>query len=571
MAKIEFLDNLFGTETGYVYLPTQKPGFRWNQNFFAWPEERQRIISFITKKTQTHEIYVSPSLFTQRRISPKTFKGTQWVWAEFDGELPTEIPIQPTIRIQSSTENHAHWYWRLSEFITDPASIEEVTKRIAYAYNADLSGWDYQQVLRIPGTYNHKRKIEVKLLEFNGSNYALNEFYSLPAPPVAAIKLQERTIEDLPKIDPLIARYQWGEATYDLFCKAVEYPNRSSALTRLAYDCVEMGMANVEVLAILADADSRWKKFTRRTDRLKRLLGILEYVRAQKAVAEQVTESLSIYRFQDFLNTEINLEWIIPGILPVAGSGIIFGPPGVGKSTMSLRMGMSIATGSEQFLKWSIEKQLKVLFLSLEMPHDELKHFIHDMAITTPVAEQLQSNFFIWPIGHAYPLDIKEYQEEVIRFIDLYGINLIIVDSLAVGMYGSVSSDDDIKRLNSFLNEDLRKERKCGYWFVHHPHKPSKDSSSDSFYAMFGSIYIANNAQTIINLSKADPKREDRFKMDIQKSRLSMDQNAFYITRTNNRDFIMATDQRIAKTKIREEKREDVRSMLNIGSKIAKD
>jgi RecA-family ATPase len=247
-----------------------------------------------------------------------------------------------------------------------------------------------------------------------------------------------------------------------------------------------------------------------------------------------------VYRFVDFLQTEVKLEWLMQGLIPKAGSGILYGSAGIGKSTLSLRLGMSLATGQENFLKWPIVRPARVLFLSLEMAHDELKHFFGEMQLEEEALQQLQESFIIWPLGHAYPLDIPEYQREFLQYIDQYEIELVIIDSLAVAMYGSITSDDDVKRLNAFLNEDLRAARGCGYFFVHHPHKPNPERRG-GFEDMFGSIYIANNTQIVTNLyQKKSVKSSNRLTVSVRKARLTLDKLEFDIFRKPDRSFELA-------------------------------
>ena len=71
-------------------------------------------------------------------------------------------------------------------------------------------------------------------------------------------------------------------------------------------------------------------------------------------------------------------------------------------------------------------------------------------------------------------------------------------------MYGSVSNDDDIKRLNSFLNEDIRKARKCGYIFIHHLRKKgiADEKRIADLDDSFGSRFITANAQTVVVLTQ---------------------------------------------------------------------
>lgn len=528
----EFLDDLFGDHEGIVYSPVKDP--KWVQHFFEWPTERAALEAHI-EDYHGRDVYISPVLFTERRVSPDTFKGTNYLWTEFDGRVPAER-IAPSIRVLSSTEGHEHWYWRLNSFITDRRMIEDYTKRIAYHYGADLSVWDYQNVLRPPDTWNHKRNRPVSLLDRNELKYSLTEFMGVPlAPETRTVDIQ---IGDLPRLAEILAKYRWKPDTTDLILKA-EVTDRSDALFRLAFDAVEAGCSNEEVYVLIEDRDKAWGKYVERTDRQKQLENIISRVRGRKALTQEITHGTpEVYRFEDFMKTNIKIKWVIEGVLPVAGSMVIFGKPGVGKTTLALRAAISMAIGHEKFLIWDIVNVQRTLFLSLEMQHYEVKSFFEDMKIPKEHWAALQEKFFIWPIGSAYPLDTPDQQRELLRYIDLHKIELIVIDSLSLSMYGSVKDDDDVKRLNSFLNEDLRRDRKCGYIFIHHPRKRAgledrdKEQDGDD---VFGSTYISANAQTVIVLSQKTGST--RLRIKFIKTRMMQGAKEIEIERTPDRGF----------------------------------
>jgi len=531
----DFLTDLFGDQEGIVYSPVK--GKIWEQYFFKWPHEASALEAHIND-FQQRDVYVSPVLFTEARIAPETFKGTNYLWTEFDGTLPTNVEQQPSIRIASSLPGHEHWYWKLDHFETDKILVEDLTRRIAFHYGADLSAWDYQQVLRPVDTWNHKRNKPVTLLTSNDRVYSIEEFLKVPIPPAGS--RVNIILSDLPPREQILAKYNFKLGALDLLFKVVPQGKRSDALVRLAHECIESGASNEETYVLLEERDSVWGKFVGRSDRQKRLEAIIAAVRRSKATtAEIVHGAPEVYRFGDFMRTNIKLKWAIEGLLPVAGSMVIFGKPGIGKSTFSLRLAMNLATGREKFLLWNIINKQRVLFVSLEMQHYEVKQFFEDMEISEEETIQLQEQFFIWPIGNPYPFDTPDQQIELIKYIKLHKIECVIIDSLSIAMYGSVKDDDAIKRLNSFLNEDVRRDLKCSYIFIHHPRKQGigEDRKSESQDDMFGSGYITANAQTVLVLSSKTGS--GRIHVRFLKSRMSIGLQDFYIERTPNRGFTL--------------------------------
>lgn len=537
----EFLSDLFGEQEGIVYSPVKGETFK--QYFFDWPQERDQLERHLEDYNQ-RDVYISPVLFTERRISPETFKGTQYLWTEFDGQVPQDA-ISPTIRVASSIEGHEHWYWKLDKFVTDKVLIEDLTRRIAYHYGADLSVWDYQNVLRPVDTWNHKRNKPVTLINKTDRVYTVDSFLWVPIPP-AGTKV-DVSLGSLPDRDQVLAKYKWTYDALDLLFKdEIPKGKRSDALARLVHECLELGLSNEETFVMIEERDSVWGKYVGRSDRQKRLEATIANVRGRKAFVAEVThDAPEVYRFHDFMRTNINLKWAIEGLLPVAGSMVIFGKPGIGKSTFSLRLAIDLALGKDKFLLWNIVNKQRVLFISLEMQHYELKEFFNDMELPEDEQQHLQEQFFIWPIGNAYPFDTPDQQLELLKYIRMHKIELVIIDSLSLSMYGSVKDDDAVKRLNSFLNEDVRKDNKCGYMFIHHPRKQGiettgKDTGQDE---SFGSTYIIANAQTAITLTSK--VGSNRIHVKLLKTRMSHGMKDFYIERTPNRGFTLVGDENV--------------------------
>jgi archaellum biogenesis ATPase FlaH len=532
-----FLDDLFGGQEGIVYSPILiNDNFR--QYFFSWPQEQERLERHL-KNYNDRDIYLSPALFTARKISRETFKGTKYLWSDFDTGVPALGFIEPTMRIMSSQEGHEHWYWRLNEFITDPVIFADLNRRLAYHYEADTGVWDYARVLRPADTWNHKRNKPVTLINRNEHTYTINDFLHVPIPPTNyRVEIELGT---LPARDMILAKYRWTEDAVDLLSKEVKQGKRSDALARLAHECAEIGLSNEEMYVIIEERDRAWGKFLNRNDRQKRLEDFIVKVRGKRAVVAEITQSATeVFRFNDFMNTKINLKWAIEGLLPVSGSMVILGKEGLGKSTFSLRLSMALALGNPLFLEWKINEAQKVLFISLEMQHDELKEFFEDMQVPEETRIYLQERLFIWAIGHAYPFDSPDQQIELLKYIDMHKIDLIIIDSHALAMYGSIKDDDAVKRLYSFLNEDVRKARKCGYIFIHHIRKAGigEEHKSPTLDESFGSRYITANAQTVATLWQKPGSTKVQLKLI--KTRMSIGNKDFEMERTPDRGFKLA-------------------------------
>lgn len=538
-----FLDTLYKEQLGFVYVPTKNPDTgAWAQKFFIWPKEKPEIIDYIQKNHRKLEVYIAPALYKVPKISYDTFQGTYHVWCEFDGELPNrlgDIP-EPSLKIQSSTQGHEHWYWQLTGFETDSTRVAEISKRLAYTLGADLSGWDATQVLRPPGTVHHKSHKIVSVISEGNTSYDLASFETLAEAPIG--KLPDINVRDLPNIEMILLTYKFKWDTADLLQKPfIPVGSRSSCLTRLAFDCHELGMKNEEILSVLYNADERWKKFSNREDQLKRLQGIINHVYSKKATETELEITHDVFSFylRDFLAVDVKLSWMIDKLLPVAGKGVIYGAPGCGKSTFCLRMGIAVASQS-QFFDWNIPEPQKVLFVSCEMGHMELKDFLLTMNIPLEQQMVLQKNLMLLPIGYTWPLETLDNQARLFEIVDNNEIKLVIFDSLQTSMAGDVNSNQDINRINDLLNKELCKDRGTAYWFIHHPRKPQGDNRpQENLFDMYGSMYIAQNAQTVLSMRQMADK--ERIKLEFQKQRHTNSSDPMYLKRLEDLSFEVIT------------------------------
>ena len=186
---------------GLVYLPTRDAGNKWRQTFFHWPVDEPKIIKAVQMwSAEGKEVFASPviykeSAYKEKSVAKEHIQGSHVLYADFDGTAPAEWPAEsttalpvPSMRVQTSTSDRQHAYWKLENFETDLEKIEQGNRSLAYQLDADRSGWDISQLLRPPGTINHgygkeERKgktYEVILEDVTGRRHPLDFFLSRP-------------------------------------------------------------------------------------------------------------------------------------------------------------------------------------------------------------------------------------------------------------------------------------------------------------------------------------------------------------------------------------------------------
>jgi replicative DNA helicase len=234
------------------------------------------------------------------------------------------------------------------------------------------------------------------------------------------------------------------------------------------------------------------------------------------------------------------MDWIVKGIIPVAGQAVIFGAPGCGKTSLSLRAAMAIARGNN-YLNWQTLQEKRSLFVSAEMPHEELQEFFTEMQIGDIAT--LQENFFIFPIGHAFPLNNKNNQATLLEMIDKHHIEIVWLDSLSVIAGGSTNDDQTVLNLNHWIDKYVRKNRGCSVVYLHHNRKPDKYSgdyqSANSLAQLYGSQFISAGALTVIGMERSG---RDKAVLYYTKGRYFREDRLNLIA-TNNRDFEVAEKQ----------------------------
>lgn len=516
----DFLDTLWQDTTGVVYVATKTLESQiWHQHFFEWPSQRTEVLTFIETNTPTLEVYVAPSIFTAKKATKQHVKGSHYVWLELDPEgmpipspenLPHGIPA-PSIRVKSGGPGHEHWYWALEEF-SDLGTVEKINRGLTYALGADTSGWDGNQVLRPPGTLNHKRGgvgVSVDACNFD-SKFSSGSFGNLPEPPTVGVI---PTPEAIPEVLDVIARYPFTKSMWTLFRQGVpDGDNQSNgggrghALMSFCYSCAELKMSDPEIFSLLLNADERWGKFKERADRFQRLMEMITRARLKYPLNEEEDDfdapiDLTPYGLLDLLKTEVHLEWVMEGLLHKEGYLLITGPSGIGKTQFTLDAAMHLALG-RNYLGRTVDKPHKIGFFSLEMGLTDLKYFVEFQSQAYSPEERaiLQENLIMFPVGEPLYLNSPTERKRIEQLVEEHSFDGVIFDSLGSVTEESLSNEEDIKRLMGW-NDRLRKKKGIFTWFIHHHRKATGDNKKPNKLAdVYGSQYITARATTVLCL-----------------------------------------------------------------------
>jgi hypothetical protein len=542
-----FFDTLYGDQEGFVYAPTKEPeptGERFEKYFFQWPVDKEALIEHCLLKAVDFEVYYGPSLFQRPSGKQEDFLGTYFVWCEFDGNAPDTIDglPEPAIKIQSSTPGHQHWYWKLDRFEKDAQIVETISQRIAYHAGADLACWNVNRVLRPPATVHHDGGQRVSVLRWEVVPTSTGNFADLPEVPVKLLKSED--IGFVPQPLSVLMKYPFTPEETEFFqTSTIEVGHRSDALAKMGHYCIEKGMTNAEALSILLNCDSRWGKYSKRRDQRDRLLGIINYCRSRHPIdlvqADEQDSMWRVYDYDEFMATELKIDWAIEGLVHRKGFVILSGPPDVGKSQFAIRFGEKLAKGHD-FLKWKIARPMKIVVVSMEMPHEELKFLLDTMSFEDH--ELLRENFKLVPIGSGVKLNEKRNQERLNRILDAHEPDGVIFDSLGMAINDDMSSDKIILETFDYIHSTVRGRYGAFAWFIHHNRKAQAGNSKpNKLDDLYGSRYISAATSTGIGLWPTGPNKP--IEVDCLKLRFAKKFDRFLVNRTPRLDFALSTEK----------------------------
>lgn len=547
-----FLDLIWGMgdrprRVGLSYKPT--PQTYEIPPLQTWPKGRDTVIKFIqgiSAKGQTP--YFAPAMLKPDAISlEKSDVIASWVlWCDFDGNAEEALRRldtlpglpRPSLRLSSGLPGHEHWYWLL-EAPAAAQSFEAVNKKLAYYLNGDIGCWNMNRVMRPPMTVNYfdapkytktgktYEPMPVDFIEFSETRYKLAEFDCLPSSE-GSIEYNVSQLGDIPSIGMVLAKHTWDDKHLDLFINPpMGKGGRSDALARMAHFGAEQAMSDEEIYALLRDLDDRMGKFRDRADRDRRLAEFIVNARNKHPFADEIKIKYTdepmqlVWTYNELRRSKFKVNWLIDKFIVARTINMITALPGTGKSRFTLQMAMSMATGT-QFLRWPITKPMSVLYLSLEMQIDMLKHF-SDQLSDEDLPEEHDGNFKLIPLGQAVDITKPEGIAFIRKIVEENKPEVLFIDALGklvLEEIGEVQSKAISNQLNS-----LAAEFGTTFFLVHHNRKDEKSSGNNkgnkrpSLSDVYGNQYITTDAALVLMLWKPENENQSHIELIFAKSR----------------------------------------------------
>jgi predicted ATP-dependent serine protease len=392
--------------------------------------------------------------------------------------------------------------------------------------------------------------------------YSLDDFAHISS--ARKIVSTDLVLGDLPTLEDVRTLATWTPELLDKFNRDHNHfagppkKDRSAAMSELAHMGAELGWSDENIAAVLYDADDRWGKYKYRRDRDRRItdfinrarqkhgynslqnVDLARMIQSANQTAPVMGESKLIYGYQDFVEAEFKIEWILSGLLAQGGFGLITGYPGTGKTQFSIALGAHMALGSKKFLTWdNVAGNKKVLFLSLEMSAAPLNHFMGTIGKGYDDKNTLNRNFLVAPFGTPINLDTPEGQVFFDQIMNDHMPDILVIDSLQKISSKELTDEQAVKNLIHYLST-VRAKYSCAMLMIHHNRKKANDGQKKGVELsdVYGSTYITTDVDFVVSLRTIDG---NLLQVDTLKNRLGPTFEPFNITR-NPDDLSFTTD-----------------------------
>lgn len=341
------LDRIWAQQPGtYFFLCTKTRSGKWAEHPFKrsqFGDLRQFIEDY-----RDREIYFCPHGFSKpKRLKPYAVM-PNLLWADLDEADPRDMKIKPSIALESSPGRY------VGLWVTDGPVTEELNRRLSYSVGADNSGWDLTQVLRVPGTTNHKYHSmpRVRTLWQDGDTYKVS-WLEKQVPKEATTEREDSNEES----DAAAIFKKWERKLPPwlrrelLNGKPVE-GKRSEMFWKISQTLIETGVSTEEAFVLLKA--SPWNKFAGRRNEDEQIDRELDKAinhhmpsGRRKALRESRDNEDGDKRrliFRPMSEVEeADIEWMWEPYFAKGELTILEGDPGLGKSYLMEMVSLSFA------------------------------------------------------------------------------------------------------------------------------------------------------------------------------------------------------------------------------------
>jgi len=458
MNSVDFLLGVWGKQCepgDHVCLSAK--GSSWRDYSFPYDDGLRENLSDWLEANAKKDMYFCPLPFSSAKRAKDGVLRSKFLWSDIDEGDYSKSP--PTILWQSSPGRY-QGLWELPQTV-EPDVAASMSKQMAYYLGGDRGGWDLTQVLRIPGTPNLKYESRpiVKLVEWS-----------------------DRILKKVPQ--SLIER--WRATIPKKIMRIIEGPvevgKRSDMLWYLEHALCDLGIPIKDVFAILRDTD--WNKYRGRDDEEERFSSEMTKIKADRGAKDIVTRvesvALTVVNYSQLMASQSSTPgWLVKDWWMRGSHGIIAGEPKSFKSTLSMDMLFSVASGTPFLGQHEVKQQGPVLIVQNENSDWIMKDRLEKLAIARGQVgsvryrgDRLQIKwakqvpmFFV--NQQSFMLDDAANKEALEDLIDRLRPVAIQLDPLYLMFSGDVNSAKDLAPVLQWCLY-IKQTYNCAVILVHH-------------------------------------------------------------------------------------------------------
>jgi hypothetical protein len=471
-----------------------------------WFEEYQfDLVSDKVKELRNgNQVWFCAHGFKKKIRKAKYAEPTHFLYADLDGTHPNTCPIKPTAAVRSSPDRYVG-YWYTGEPVG--WNINQAwTKKI----KADPGGWDPTQVLRVPGSFNHKYKDKpvVKVI--------WNKDHTIPLRSV---------VKKLPKgfaKEDVAVTGNDGAAAYKKYAKMMpaklrqeiaspkqNVADRSEWIWNASLILHEQcGALLEEIVAILwPSGNNKWfdrregmKRLTR--DVTKAISGTFKKMPKKLRDDGEDEEPQERKFFTDSMRDveEEEIEWLWEPYVAKGELTIVEGDPGVGKSWLMQMLGIATANGDRMPGDTTTRRPAHVCFLD------------HENSRATIMKPRLRFNGlkrekFFHQDDQTFSVDDEEAIQALYNALSRLKPALVVFDTVMnyAGGANVFSPAETAKMFGTFRH--IAMTFKCASVVIRHL---NKDSKVRAMYRGQGSITFTGTARTVIGVGYSPDDDKER-------------------------------------------------------------